>query len=157
VRRFSSALREYSETAMKHLVKIAGALAIVCASLAGVEVVAAHHAMVMYDGSKTVTLDGTVLEFRWTNPHVFLRVEGKTKDGDQPEIWLLETSSPVNLARLGTGWSETVFKPGDRISVEINPHREAERKEARLMKLTLVDTGQVFGTAYRAPPPPNPQ
>jgi hypothetical protein len=142
---------------MKHLVKIAGALAILCASPAGVEVVAAHHAMVMYDGSKTVTLDGTVLEFRWTNPHVFLRIEGKTKDGDQPEVWLLETSSPVNLARLGTGWSETVFKPGDRISVEINPHREAERKEARLMKLILVDTGQVFGTAYRAPPPSNPQ
>jgi Family of unknown function (DUF6152) len=142
---------------MKQAIKVAGALAIVCGSLAGVQMVAAHHAMVMYDGAKTVTLDGTVLEFRWANPHVFLRVEGKTKDGGEPEVWLLETSSPVNLARLGTGWSETVFKPGDRISVEINPHREVERKEARLMKLTLVDTGQVFGTAYRGPPPPGPQ
>jgi hypothetical protein len=141
---------------MKQIIKVAGALAIVGASLAGIEMVAGHHAMVMYDGSKTVTLDGTVLEFRWTNPHVFLRVEGKFKDGVQSEVWLLETSSPVNLARLG-GWSETVFKPGDRISVEINPHREVERKEARLMKLTLVDTGQVFGTAYRGSPTPGPQ
>ena len=141
---------------MKQIIKVAGALAMVCASLAGIEMVAAHHAMVMYDGSKTVTLDGTVLEFRWANPHVFLRIEGKTKDGDQPEVWLLETSSPTNLVRLG-GWSETVFKPGDRISVEINPHREVERKEARLMKLTLVDTGQVFGTAYRGSPPTTPQ
>ena len=150
-------LREHPENAMKQAIKVAGALAIVCGSLAGIEMVAAHHAMVMYDGAKTVTLDGTVLEFRWANPHVFLRVEGKTKDGAQSEVWLLETSSPVNLARLGTGWSETVFKPGDRISVEINPHREVERKEARLMKLTLVDTGQVFGTAYRFFPPAPPQ
>jgi hypothetical protein len=152
----SHSLREHPEIAMKQVIKAAGAFAMVCGSLAGIEMVAAHHAMVMYDDSKTVTLDGTVLEFRWTNPHVFLRVEGKTKDGDQPEVWVLETSSPINLARLG-GWSDKVFKPGDRISVEFNPHREVERKEARLMKLTLVDTGQVFGTAYRGSPPTSPQ
>src|SRR5438132_14030257 len=48
---------------------------------------------------------------------------GKFKDRDQSEVWLLETSSPVNLARVG-GWSETAMKPGDRVSVELNPHRE---------------------------------
>ena len=141
---------------MKRIIKVTGALAIVYGSLAGVQMVAAHHAMVMYDNTKTVTLDGTLLEFRWTNPHVFLRVEGKFKDRDQSEVWLLETSSPVNLARVG-GWSETAMKPGDRVSVELNPHREVERKEARLTKLTLVDTGQVFGTAYRFFPPAPPQ
>ena len=78
---------------MKRIIKVAGALAIIYGSLAGVQMVAAHHAMVMYDNTKTVTLDGTLLEFRWTNPHVFLRVEGKFKDRDQSEVWLLETSS----------------------------------------------------------------
>jgi len=112
--------------------------------------------MVMYDGSKTVTLDGTVLEFRWTNPHVFLRVGGKTKTAINPRFGCWRRVVRSSLARLG-GWSDKVFKPGDRISVEFNPHREVERKEARLMKLTLVDTGQVFGTAYRGSPPASPQ
>jgi hypothetical protein len=141
---------------MKQVCKFAGALTIVGGSLAGIQMVAAHHSMVMYDISRTVTLDGTLVEFRWGNPHVFLRVEGKTNDGNQSAIWLLETGSPANLVRLG-GWSETALKPGDRVRVEINPHREGERKDARLSKLTLVETGQEFVTLHRDSQPPRPQ
>jgi hypothetical protein len=137
---------------MRRTTQIAGALALLGGGcLAGAQMVGAHHAMVMYDGAKTVVIEGAVLEFRWTNPHVFVRIEGRSEEGAPTAIWLLETSSPINLARLG-GWSDTALKPGDRVKVEINPHREIERKEARLMKLTLVDTGQVFGTAYRGAP-----
>jgi hypothetical protein len=140
---------------MQRTTRFAGALVLAGGCLAGAQMVGAHHAMVMYDGEKTVTLDGTVVEFRWTSPHVFLRVDGRPGEGQPSEMWLLETSSPVNLARLG-GWSETLLKAGDRVRVEINPHRESERKEARLMKLTFVDTGQVLGTAYRGTQPPRP-
>lgn len=136
---------------MQQVIKIAIALALVGGLTGGAQMVAAHHAMVMYDSSKTLTLEGTLVEFRWTNPHVFVRVDGRTEEGAQPALWLLETSSPVNLTRLGN-WSETALKPGDRVKVEINPHRETERREARLYRLTLVDTGQVFGTAYRGMP-----
>ncbi len=141
---------------MKQVAKIACALTIVCGSLAGSQMVAAHHSMAMYDSSRTVTLDGTLVEFRWGSPHVFLRIDGKTKDGEQSSIWLLEASSPANLLRLG-GWSETALKPGDRVRVEINPHREGERKDARLNKLTLIDTGQQFVTLHRDAQPPRPQ
>src|SRR5437879_3843716 len=95
--------RTSGRLAMTQIIKVAGALTVLCGSLVGIEMVAAHHAMVMYDNTKTVTFDGTLLEFRWSNPHVFLRVEGKFKGGDQSEVWVLETSSPVNLVRLG-GW-----------------------------------------------------
>jgi hypothetical protein len=120
---------------------LAGAL------VGGATLVDAHHAMVMYDGSRTLVLEGTVVEMRWSNPHVFVRVEGRIEDGPET-VWVLETSSPANLVRLGN-WSETALKPGDKIKVELNPHRETERREARLYKLTLIETGQVFGTAYR--------
>ena len=138
---------------MTRSIIFAGALALTGGLLAGATMVDAHHAMVMYDSSKTLVLDGAVVELRWSNPHVFVRVEGRIDDGPAM-VWVLETSSPVNLARLGN-WSETALKPGDKIKVELNPHRETERREARLYKLTLVETGQVFGTAYRgdvAPP-----
>jgi len=131
---------------------IAGATLITAASVpAG----SSHHAMVMYDGTKTVTLDGNVVEFRWISPHVFLKVDGRAGEAAPSEIWVLETSSPVNLARLGT-WSDSLLKPGDRVRVEINPHRETDRKEARLMKLTIVDTGVTIGTAYRGVGQPAP-
>jgi hypothetical protein len=135
---------------MQRVIKIAGALALMGGLTGGAQMVAAHHAM-MYDSSKTLTLEGTLVEFRWTNPHVFVRVDDRTEEGAQPALWMLETSSPINLTRLGN-WSETALKPGDRVKVEINPHRETERHEARLYRLTLVDTGQVFGTAYRGMP-----
>jgi len=107
----------------------------------------AHHAMVMYDRLRSMTLTGTVVELQWTNPHVFLLVNGTINEGDQPAIWRLETSSPTNLMRLG-GWSATALKPGDRVSIAINPLREGHEKSARLTKVTLLDTGQELGTAY---------
>jgi hypothetical protein len=34
----------------------------------------AHHSFAMFDAQKTVTLQGTVKEFEWVNPHSWLRV-----------------------------------------------------------------------------------
>ena len=31
--------------------------------------VVAHHSFAMFDWSHTMTLDGTVREFQWSNPH----------------------------------------------------------------------------------------
>jgi hypothetical protein len=120
---------------------IAGGLA------AAVQPLSAHHAMVMYDRLRTTTLVGTVVEFQWTNPHVFLLVKGSVEVDEEPAIWRLETTSPTNLIRLG-GWSAAALKPGDRVSIIINPHREAREKSARLVRVTLIDTGQELGTAY---------
>jgi hypothetical protein len=32
----------------------------------------AHHSYSMFDGTKTVTLEGTVKEFQWVNPHAWI-------------------------------------------------------------------------------------
>jgi hypothetical protein len=123
------------------------ALVIAGGVAAAIRPLAAHHAMVMYDRLRTMTLVGTVVEFQWTNPHVFLLVEGALDVDEELAIWRLETTSPTNLIRLG-GWSATALKPGDRVSIVINPHREGREKSARLVKVTLIDTGQELGTAY---------
>ncbi len=132
---------------MKPLVKVIAALVASCGFAAGTNMVAAHHAMVMYDRSTVVTLVGTVVELQWTNPHVFLLVNGRVEESDQPAVWRLETSGPSNLTRQG-GWSATVLKPGDRVSVTINPMKEAGQRNARLNKVTLIDTGQELGATY---------
>src|SRR5262249_35922938 len=66
---------------------------------------------------------------------------------DQPAVWRLETSGPANLTRQG-GWSATALKYGDRVSVTINPMKEPAQRNARLHKITLVDTGQELGATY---------
>jgi hypothetical protein len=132
---------------MNRITTIAGGLAVVGGMLAGIGTVAAHHAMVMYDKTKIVTIDGTVVELRWANPHVLLLVAGKTEDGEAAATWTLESSSPSRLEREG-GWSATALRPGDHVKVELNPHHEADNRSGRLWRAVLVDTGQEFGTQY---------
>lgn len=78
----------------------------------------AHHSFTMFDQSKTVTLHGTVKEFRWTNPHVFIQLLVKNAAGNEEE-WSIEMTSPEHLAR--AGWRPGTLKPGDKASIVIHP------------------------------------
>ena len=127
------------------VISICGLLA---ASGAVIQTSSAHHSTAMFDKSKIMVLDGTVVELRWTNPHVHLVLNGTVKAGEPPAVWLIETTSPANLQRTG-GWSRTALKPGDRVRAEFAPLRDDDARGGRLGKVTLVDTGQVFTTDYR--------
>jgi len=100
----------------------AGLFAIVLGAASAVAAQAwAHHSFAMYDRNKTVTLSGTVKEFIWTAPHVTIQVlsEG-ARNG--PVTWQIEGSSPTVLAR--GGWTGSIIKPGDKISVGIHPRKD---------------------------------
>jgi Family of unknown function (DUF6152) len=109
--------------------------------LAGAIPALAHHSFAMFDFSNTVTIKGTVKEFRWTNPHVILLVTAAPKVGQAEEAWSMELTSPGNLTRIG--WSRRSFKPGDHIELEFNPLRDGKHGGA-FRKATLLDTGQVL-------------
>jgi hypothetical protein len=108
---------------------------------------AAHHSFAMFDFSKTMTVKGTVTEFRWTNPHVALLVQFDAKPGATPEVWSMELTSPGNLTR--GGWTRHSFKPGDRIELEFNPLRDGKHGGA-FDQATFLDTGQVITSNLRA-------
>jgi Family of unknown function (DUF6152) len=107
---------------------------------------AAHHSFAMFDFNKTMIFKGTVKEFRWTNPHVALLVEGSAKPEDAPEVWSMELTSPGNLTRVG--WTRHSFKPGDRIELEFNPLRDGKHGGA-FRKATFLDSGQVLTSNLR--------
>ncbi len=109
--------------------------------------VAAHHSFAMFDFSKTMTVKGTVTEFRWTNPHVALLVQLDPQPGASPEIWSMELTSPGNLTR--GGWTRHSFKPGDRIELVFNPLRDG-RHGGAFDKATILSTGQVISSDLRA-------
>jgi len=95
---------------------------------------AAHHSFAMFDANKTLTLKGTVTQFSWTNPHVYLFVD---VDGT---TWGVELTSPGNLSKVG--WSRNVVKPGDKVEVEVNPLRDGKHGGG-FRQMTLAN-GQVL-------------
>ena len=123
------------------LTAVLWALMVIGATPAG-----AHHSFAMFDFNNTMTFKATVKEFRWTNPHVVLLVEGSAKPGDAPEIWSMELTSPGNLTRMG--WSRHSFNPGDKIELEFNPLRDGKHGGA-FKKGTVLATGQVWTSNLR--------
>jgi len=73
----------------------------------------AHHGNAQYMDKK-LTLKGTVTEWRWTNPHVFLKLDVKGDDG-QVEHWTCELVAPSNMVNFG--FAVDSFKPGDQVTV----------------------------------------
>lgn len=120
---------------------------LVLASLVLALPVAAHHSFAMFDFSKTMTMKGTVTEFRWTNPHVTLLVQLDPQPGAPPEVWSMELTSPGNLTR--GGWTKHSFKPGDRIELVFNPLRDG-RHGGAFDKATILETGQVISSDLRS-------
>jgi hypothetical protein len=80
----------------------------------------AHHSTSMFDDAKVIELHGTVKALQWTNPHIWLQVVVEA-NGAATE-WSLEGGSPNSLSR--QGWRSTTFKPGDVITVRLNPMRD---------------------------------
>ena len=95
----------------------------------------AHHSFAMFDAEKKVTLDGTVKEFQWTNPHswILMNVNG--------EQWAIEMGAPGGLAR--QGWVPKTLTPGMKISAIIHPLKDGTHG-GQFMAVTLPD-GTVKG------------
>lgn len=134
---------------MKLLLRSALALATLGGVAAGLTSVAAHHSTTMFDHSKTMTIEGTVVELRWVNPHVSLSVNGTVKDSEATGVWVMEMTSPGNLVRAG-GWSRNAVKAGDKVQVDFSPLRDTSLKGGALKKLTNLETGVVLTANLRA-------
>jgi hypothetical protein len=80
---------------------------------------AAHHSFAMFDQKKVMTLEGTVREFQWSNPHAFIELDVAGRGRNQR--WAIELNSPNNLTR--QGWRRTSLKAGERVTVRIAPLR----------------------------------
>ncbi len=83
----------------------------------------AHHSFAMFDQHKIMTLDGTVTEFQWTNPHSFIEMD--VPGAGKPTHWSIELNSPNNLKR--QGWTRSALKPGDKVTLRMNPLRDGNK------------------------------
>jgi hypothetical protein len=106
-----------------------------------------HHSGAMFDREKQTTITGTVTEFNWTNPHASFRVDVPNAAG-KVESWAIEMNSPNNLVHIG--WKRSTIKPGDKVTVKINPLRDG-RPGGLYVGITLPD-GRYIGAPVEAKP-----
>ena len=106
----------------------------------------AHHSMTAgYDDKKTVTLRGTVTKVNWENPHVYVYLDVRGKDGSVA-TWALEFGSTMDMKR--AGWSKDAVKVGDVATVLANPSRDGSKE---VWGKSLNVFGKVLGTTVRPP------
>ncbi len=81
----------------------------------------AHHSDSGMDVNTVVTIDGTITEFSWRNPHIYFVVE--TQDGNgAPVEWTVQMAGIRSISRMG--WSADILKPGDRVTIDLHPARD---------------------------------
>ena len=112
----------------------------------------AHHSPAAYDMQATRMVEGTVTEYEWGNPHVYLSLRESGSD----RVWVVEAFPSTAMKQYG--WAANTFAPGDAVIVGGHPGRNAARTVLFLQSIrkagaatTLYDAGAAVAAA---PPPP---
>ena len=99
----------------------------------------AHHSATMFEQTKTITVEGVVKEFQWTNPHSWLLVDVTDSNG-KVTTWGFEAEGPSTLQRAGIRPSE--FKAGTRVTMTGRPMKDG--RPAAIWVLAVRADGKKF-------------
>jgi hypothetical protein len=110
----------------------------------------AHHSMAGFDRTKTVSVTGTVKEFKWANPHSWIDLDVPDGKGGSTD-WNVEMTSPAVLIR--AGWKSSLLKPGDKVTVACHPQQSGE-PGGIFVSVTVADGRTFTDKAAAAAPPP---
>lgn len=119
---------------------------LLCADLAS-----AHHSVAMFDLTREVTVDGTVKEWQWTNPHAWLQLLVTDASGTEVEQGF-EVGSPNTLVR--DGFRKDSFKPGDKVRLIAAPRRDGTVGGLFLCARTVEGKWVIFGMGPNSAPRP---
>ena len=104
----------------------------------------AHHGSAPhFDPEDPVTLEGTVSELRFVNPHSFLHFDVIGANGETVE-WRCEMGGATNLGRLG--WTSETLTAGQSVTVS-GPRARREANSCAARSIVLADGTEIGGGA----------
>ena len=107
---------------------------VIFALVSAVVPLSAHHSWpVSFD--RLVTVKGTVVEFKWANPHPMMTLDVQSADG-RTEKWLV--GGPAISRMEANGWTKATVKPGDVITGTGYQFADGQ-KVLRLERVVLAD------------------
>jgi len=122
---------------MKRLILIllvaAGALTI------GTRAYGHHSFAATYFVDQEVTVEGTLTQFMYRNPHSFVKVEVPDPKGGAPVVWSIEWGGGAQLTQEHV--TRDTLKPGDHVIVSGNPGRDPNEHRIRLHKIVRPSDG----------------
>jgi hypothetical protein len=104
-----------------------------------------HHSEAGMDMTTVVALEGTVTEFRWRNPHVYVTLNSANKNGDEIE-WKLQAGAVSIMSRMG--WTRDSLSVGDHINVEA--HKAQDGRPYGVLAVVVKANGTVLPTSLDA-------
>jgi len=114
------------------VIRIACALPVVLTAATAV----AHHSPGAYDITAEATIEGTVTEFHWTNPHVYIYIQEDSADGEAT-VWEIEAFAPTIMRQ--SGWSADTLAAGDHVVALVRPPRRSGSNAAWLASIEKSD------------------
>jgi len=121
---------------MRHrfaVVLVAATLVVVAGS------VSAHHSVSgQYDASRPLTLTGVISKVDWINPHVYLHLDVKDKDG-AVTTWTLSTLPTAMMRRAGLTKETLQGQPGEVVTIAAIAARDETKKLGWISKITYAD------------------
>lgn len=102
----------------------------------------------MFDNDNHIRLQGKVVHYQWTNPHVYIELEVQQENGSAKR-WTIECANPGILSR--NGWKYNMVKEGDEVTVVVAPLRTGELG-ALLKQIKLPDGTKIENGGPAGPP-----
>ena len=122
-----------------------GLVFIAAAALMSSATAYAHHSQAaQYDTSKKLTIEGTLVQFSFRNPHTFIQIEAPDPETGQKERWSIEWGGAASLS--GQGVTRTTMKYGDVVVLTANPSRTPNDHKLHMLTIKRNSDGFNWGT-----------
>jgi hypothetical protein len=114
-------------------------IALCSAGIGLVPLAHAHHSAAAFDRQHPYTMSGTIKEFLWSNPHIWMKVLVPNGKGGSDEY---ELEGPGVSALARNGWNSKSLKSGDTVRLLVAPYRDGS-KRGEFMALWKADGTQM--------------